>query len=92
MEFIAARDSHARKSGRLNGNEPISGRVRKRNGNEMARHVGHDLLQPDLQPKLFSNLQQRLGVPFGVVHGIVGVLRLPQMLEVDERTPKQIIE
>ena len=36
----------------------------------------------DLQPELLLDLQQRLGVPSRVVHGIVRMPCLPQMLEV----------
>jgi hypothetical protein len=38
-------------------------------------------LQSDLQPVLVLDLQQRLRVVACIVHGVVGVLRLPQMLE-----------
>jgi hypothetical protein len=45
---------------------------------------GSRAFQADLQAELFLDLQEGFGVAPRVVDGMVGVLRIPQVLEVDE--------
>ena len=53
-------------------------------GRDTVRVVWTATLELIFRSVLLLDLQQGLGVAPSVVHGIVGVLRLPQVLEVDE--------